>query len=148
MALLLRIVVIFAGFLLASLAAAVVVIGAVLYPELSGVELNLDESTARIIVSLGFIFVSGFALLPALVMALITEAFALRSILVYAVSGAVVGGACYLSLTPWDPATMHFQGLDRRELEVMIGAGVVAGLVYWLVAGRRAGLWRGEAAVR
>jgi hypothetical protein len=37
---------------------------------------------------------------------------------------------------------MSFVGLDRRELEVMTGAGIVAGLVYWAIAGRRAGMWR------
>jgi hypothetical protein len=30
----------------------------------------------------------------------------------------------------------------RRHLEIMMGAGVVAGAVYWLIAGRKAGMWR------
>jgi len=30
----------------------------------------------------------------------------------------------------------------RRHLEIMTGAGIVAGLVYWLIAGRNAGAWR------
>jgi len=30
----------------------------------------------------------------------------------------------------------------RREVEIMAGAGIVAGLVYWLIAGRNAGAWR------
>ncbi len=142
MALIIRIVVILIGFLLASFAAAAVVIAAVLNPEWSGVRLGFDEDTMPIIATFGFIFISGFSLLPAMLVALITEAFGLRSILVYAIGGAAIGAVCYLSLVPFDTETLRFVGIIRRELEVMVGAGVVGGLVYWLVAGRNAGLWR------
>jgi hypothetical protein len=37
---------------------------------------------------------------------------------------------------------MRFDGIVRRHLEVITGAGIVAGLVYWLIAGRNAGRWR------
>ena len=30
----------------------------------------------------------------------------------------------------------------RRHLEIMTGAGIVAGVVYWMIAGRNAGAWR------
>ena len=53
----------------------------------------------------GFIFLSGFALLPALIVVLITEAFYIRSMLAYAIGGAIVGAACYLGLIPFDPET-------------------------------------------
>jgi len=142
MALLLRIFVILFGFLAASLAAALVVISAVMFPRLTDIDLDLDDSTRSVIVAFGFIFVSGFALLPAMIMALITEAFAVRSLVFYAVGGALVGAACYLSVVPFDPETFAFHGIVHRELEVMTGAGIVAGFVYWLVAGRNAGGWR------
>jgi hypothetical protein len=142
MALAFRIIVILVGFFAASLAAAVVVVGAVLFPQWSEVDLGIDDSTRSVIVAFGFIFVSGFALLPAMIMALITEAFAVRSLLFYAVAGAIVGAACYLSLVPFDPESWSFHGVIRRELEVMTGAGIVAGLVYWFIAGRNAGVWR------
>jgi hypothetical protein len=142
MALVVRIFVVLFGFLAASFAAAVVVISAVMFPRLTDVDLDLDDSTRSVIVAFGFIFVSGFALLPAMVMALITEAFAVRSLVFYAVGGALAGAACYLSVVPFDPATFTFQGIVHRELEVMTGAGVVAGFVYWAVAGRNAGAWR------
>src|SRR6266478_5283813 len=54
----------------------------------------------------------------------------------------VVGLACYLGLVPFDPATLRFDGIVRRHLEIMTGAGIVAGLVYWMIAGRNAGAWR------
>ena len=90
----------------------------------------------------GFIFLSGFALLPALIVVLITEAFYIRSVLAYAIGGAIVGAACYLGLVPFDPETLRFDGIVRRHLEIMTGAGIVAGLIYWMIAGRSAGAWR------
>ena len=75
-------------------------------------------------------------------MVLITEAFYIRSILAYAVGGAIVGAACYLGLIPFDTETLQFDGIVRRHLEIMTGAGIVAGLVYWMIAGRSAGAWR------
>ena len=62
--------------------------------------------------------------------------------LAYAVGGAIVGLACYLGLVPFDPDTLQFDGIVRRHLEIMTGAGIVAGLVYWMIAGRNAGAWR------
>ena len=90
----------------------------------------------------GFIFICGFALLPAMIVVLITEAFYIRGVLTYAIGGGVVGLACYLGLTPFDTETMQFEGIVRRHLEIMTGAGIVAGMVYWMIAGRNAGGWR------
>ena len=143
MALIGRLFVIFFGFLAACLVAGMIVVGAVLYPELSDLGTGpIDQSGFDILIGFGFIFISGFALLPALIIALITEAFSIRSSLAYALGGAFVGLACYLGLVPFDPGTMHFEGIVRRHLEIMTGAGIVAGLVYWLIAGRNAGGWR------
>ncbi|ABD85612.1 hypothetical protein [Rhodopseudomonas palustris] len=143
MALIGRSFVILFGFLGASLVAGMIVVGAMLYPEFSdmGVE-PIDPDALNIIFGFGFIFVSGFALLPALVVVLITEAFSIRSVLAYALGGAAVGLACYLGLVPFDSASMRFDGIVRRHLEIMTGAGIVAGLVYWVIAGRNAGAWR------
>ena len=58
----------------------------------------------------------------------------------------MVGLACYLGLIPFDPATLRFDGIVRRHLEIMTGAGIVAGVVYWMIAGRNAGAWRAAAA--
>ena len=143
MALIGRLFVILFGFLAACLVAGMIVIGAVLYPEFSDLATGpIDQSALNIVLGFGFIFISGFALLPALVVVLITEAFHVRGVLTYAVGGALVGAACYLGLTPFDPDTLHFEGIVRRHLEIMTGAGIVAGLVYWMIAGRTAGAWR------
>ena len=142
MALIGRLFAILFGFLFACLAAGMIVVGAVLYPEFSDLGGGIDQSAINVVLGFGFIFLSGFALLPALIVVLITEAFYIRSVLAYAIGGALVGAACYLGLIPFDPATMKFDGIIRRHLEIMTGAGIVAGLVYWIIAGRNAGAWR------
>jgi hypothetical protein len=143
MALIGRLFVIFFGFLAACLVAGMIVISAVLFPELSDLEAgSLDRDTLNIVLGFGFIFVSGFALLPAMIVAAITEAFSIRGALTYAIGGGLVGLACYLGLVPFDTETLRFEGIVRRHLEIMTGAGIVAGVVYWMVAGRNAGAWR------
>lgn len=138
-----RLFVIMFGFLAACLVAGIIVVFAVLFPELSALETGMiDPEAINVILGFGFIFLSGFALLPALIVVLITEAFSIRGVLTYALGGAAVGVACYLGLVPFDAATMRFDGIVRRHLEVMAGAGIVSGLVYWVIAGRNAGAWR------
>ncbi|WFU17075.1 hypothetical protein [Bradyrhizobium sp. CB3481] len=134
-----RIFVILFAFLAACFVAGMIVVGAVLYPEISDLGGGpIDQGAVNVLLGFGFIFLSGFALLPALVVVLITEAFYIRSVLAY----AIVGAACYLGLIPFDTETLQFDGIIRRHLEIMTGAGIVAGLVYWMIAGRTAGAWR------
>src|SRR6201747_3242045 len=142
MALIGRLFAILFAFLAACLVAGMIVVGAVFFPEFSDLGSGpIDQSAINIVLGFGFIFISGFALLPALIVVLITEAFYIRSALAYAVGGGVVGLACYLGLIPFDPATLRFDGIVRRHLEIMTGAGIVAGLVCLLVARRNAGAW-------
>jgi hypothetical protein len=143
MALIGRLFVILFGFLAACLVAGMIVVCAVLFPEFSDLGAGpVDSGALNIVLGFGFIFVSGFALLPAMIVVLITEAFYIRAALTYAVGGGLVGLACYLGLIPFDPATLRFEGIVRRHLEIMTGAGIVAGVVYWMIAGRNAGAWR------
>src|ERR1700722_8705073 len=143
MALIGRLFVILFGFLAACLVAGMIVVGAVLFPELSEfADGPIDQGALNIVWGLGFIFISGFALLPAMLLAAITEAFYIRGALSYAIAGGLIGLACYLGLVPFDPATLTFDGIVRRHLEILTGAGIVAGLVYWMIAGRNAGAWR------
>jgi hypothetical protein len=140
-----RLFVILFGFLAACLVAGMIVVTAVLFPEFSDLGAGpVDQGVFQILVAFGFIFVSGFALLPAAIIALITEAFSIRGVLAYAIGGALVGVAGYLSLVPFDTDTLRFEGIVRRHMEIMTGAGIVAGLVYWMIAGRNAGAWRDQ----
>jgi hypothetical protein len=70
--------------------------------------------------------------LPILICVLITEAFSIRSILAYAVAGGV-GGALY---------GVGFLTGIQNAVQSSAAAGIMGGLVYWLVAGRNAGAWR------
>ena len=143
MALIGRLFVIFFAFLAACFVAGMIVVGAVLYPEFSDLGGGpIDQSAINVVLGFGFIFLSGFALLPALIVVLITEAFYIRSVLAYAVGGAIVGAACYLGLVPFDPRDAAVRRHRAPSLEIMTGAGIVAGLVYWMIAGRNAGAWR------
>ena len=138
-----RLVVIFIGFLAACFVGGMIVVVALLFPEFADLGAGpVDQGAIDILLGFGFIFVSGFALIPAMLIALLTEAFSIRSVLAYALGGGVVGAACYLGLVPFDPQTFHFEGIVRRHLEILTGAGIVGGLVYWLIAGRNAGRWR------
>jgi hypothetical protein len=79
--------------------------------------------------------VAGFALLPALAAIALAEKRGVRSLLPWPAFGAVLGLAAHLLLAfTGDP--------DRAiaRLSVFLVAGLVGGTVYWLVAGRRAGL--------
>jgi hypothetical protein len=143
MALIGRLFVVFFGFLAACLVAGAIVVGAVLYPELSDLGAGpIDQDALNVVIGFGFIFVSGFALLPAMIVVLITEAFYIRGALTYAIGGGIVGLACYLGLIPFDTETLRFEGIVRRHLEIMTGAGIAGGVIYWLIAGRNAGAWR------
>ena len=138
-----RLIVIFIGFLAACFVGGMIVVLALLFPEFADLGAGpVDQGTIDILLGFGFIFISGFALLPALLVVAITEAFYVRGALTYAVGGGLVGLACYLGLVPFDTATFRFDGIVRRHLEIMTGAGIVAGLVYWMIAGRNAGAWR------
>jgi hypothetical protein len=138
-----RLFVVLFGFFAAALTAGIVVVAAVLWPEFSDLDAGpIDHDALNIMLGFGFIFVSGFALVPAMLVVALTEAFYIRSLLAYALGGAAVGLFCYLGLVPFDPGTLRFDGIVRRHLEIMTGAGILAGLVYWMIAGRSAGAWR------
>src|SRR5579863_1702109 len=143
MALIGRLFVIFFAFLAACLVAGMVVVVAIMFPEFSDLGAGpVDPGVLNIMLGFGFIFISGFALIPAMIVVVITEAFYIRSALAYAAGGGLVGLACYLGLVPFDAGQMRFEGIVRRHLEIMTGAGIVAGVVYWMIAGRNAGAWR------
>src|ERR1700741_4230576 len=125
MALIVRLFVIAFGFLAACLVAGMIVVTAIMFPEFSDLGAGpVDEGVIQILIGFGFIFISGFALLPAAIIALITEAFSIRSVLAYAIGGAVVGAACYPSLVPFDTDSWQFNGIVRRHMEIMTGAGI------------------------
>ena len=83
--------------------------------------------------------------LPTLIAVVLAEAFSIRSLLLYAAGGAAmtclayqgVGfGRGYEELIDQPPPPVS------RDAEIAAAAGAAFGLVYWMIAGRRAGVWR------
>jgi hypothetical protein len=142
-ALFLRFFTIAFAFLLASLAAGLVVAYGLLAPELGKLGTNPDIWAGFWLVAvMAGLITPFFAFAPAFVVILIAEFFDLRSEIFYALAGGLSGVLGYLLS---DPA--HWQGAGTVkefsfELQVIAAAGIVAGFIYWLIAGRRAGAWK------
>lgn len=143
-----RITMMFVGYVWACIAASLVLALGTLTPQWDyffrslGMQSPEVRSAAMwIVVGLGalIIFVVGF--LPTLLVILITEGFALRSVVVYGVIGAALALVMAFGLDFAGyraPADIDI----AREREVFAAAGIAGGMVYWLFAGRRAGAWQ------
>ncbi len=141
-----RVFVILFACVLASLVAGLVVTFAVLLPEWSDLPLGpFEHGVFGIVWAFGIIFVSAYALMPALLVIVAAEAFSIRAALFYALAGALLGAVLYFNFGGWEPSAVFVHGFARRELEIMAAAGIVAGFVYWALAGRNAGKWRERA---
>ena len=84
--------------------------------------------------------------LPTLLVVVLAEALAWRRAAVYVLPAALVSAAAWWTLSPrlWT----GIDAIDAAELGLFAAAGGVAGAVYWGIAGRRAGAWRGDASGR
>jgi hypothetical protein len=143
MSLIVRLFMIAFAFLAACFVSSFVVLFTLLFPEMEMQSLEIDGNIMNTVAGIGFVLISGFALVPALFVVLITEALSIRNMLVYAVLGGLAGLCSYFAFIPFDTATMTFTGVVRRHVEIMAGAGILGGVVYWVIAGRNAGFWRG-----
>ena len=84
------------------------------------------------------------AFLPTVIAIAVAEVFSIRSALIYALGGAAVMLIGYYSA---GLASNYAESIDAappmisREIEIITAMGVVFGLTYWAIAGRRAGAW-------
>ena len=83
--------------------------------------------------------------LPMLIAVVLAEAFSVRSLLIHAFGGVA------LFLLAYQEAGFGRNGQESidhppppisHEAQIAAGAGVVFGLTYWAIAGRKAGRWR------
>lgn len=85
------------------------------------------------------------AIVPTLLLVVFAEALSYRSFLFYGVCGALVGAFVYFGT---DVSGQLENTTDitpvRFPLQIALAAGIIAGMVYWLLAGRNAGKWRGH----
>lgn len=139
-----RIIVIFFALIVAIVAAGVALAIGVVAPDWAGVDSDPFERISFFIVSFfATSFVGAVAFLPALVVIVIAEAARLRNFLYYGVGGALVGLASYygsdISVRLENTTDVAPVG---NALQLAAAAGIIGGLVYWLIAGRNAGRWR------
>jgi hypothetical protein len=141
MAVLARIVMIFLGYVLACIAASLILTIGTLTPEWDDLTaLGLSSVAVWAVIMVGAAMIGGIAMMPALLVIALAEGFAWRSSLLY----AALGGVLALTLS----YGLDFAGFGggpgsplAREREVLAAAGIAGGFVYWLFAGRRAGFW-------
>jgi hypothetical protein len=116
---------IFVGFLAGCIAAAVgsgIAIGADVHPLI--LLLHLINSFA-------------IAAFPMLLLAFLTEGFGIRSIWLYLGVGAAIALLPLLRA----PLVETAGSLVNTQSALMMLSGAIGGLIYWVIAGRRAGDW-------
>jgi len=149
MSLLGRIIVIVFALIVAIMAAGITLAIGIIAPDWAGIDSDPFERVSFFIVSFfATSFVGAVAILPAVVMIVASEAARLRSFLYYGIAGALVGLASYygsdISIRLENTTDVPPVG---NPLQLAAAAGIIGGLVYWLIAGRNAGRWREPRAV-
>jgi hypothetical protein len=140
-----RLFVIFFGFLIACMAAGMTIAFGLLAGQWQLLETDPVAQGAFWITSAVGTSVAGFAsFMPLVLVAILAEAFRLRSAIFYALAGVGIALFAYYS---WGFVNPYEESIDApgpivRGIELVIAAGVVFGLTYWAVAGRKAGAWR------
>ncbi|MBZ8132653.1 hypothetical protein [Afifella sp. IM 167] len=102
--------------------------------------LQAGETLAEYAAKAGFVsfiaalVVGAVAGIPSFLVVLFAESFGWRSLILHLVFGALLGVvAVVLGIASPPP-------VEPRDIVIFAGAGAVGGFVYWLIAGRRAGL--------
>jgi hypothetical protein len=144
MSLLGRIIVIIFALIVAIMAAGVTLAIGIIAPDWAGADADPFERVSFFIVSFfATSFVGAVAILPAVVVIVISEAANLRNFLYYGVGGALVALASYygsdISIRLENTTDVAPVG---NALQLAAAAGIIGGLAYWLIAGRNAGRWR------
>ena len=141
-----RLIVVSFAVMLASLAASMVIAAGLLGPEWHAFSGDFAERTGYwLLVVFATGFTGAFGLLPLVILIVLAESFKIRSLLAHAAIGALLLAAGYYASGLWH---RYEESIDRapppisREVEIAAAGGVVFGLVYWMIAGRKAGRWR------
>src|SRR3989304_792128 len=141
-----RIIVIVFAVMVAGLAAGIAIAMGVLGPQWHGFSGDIGERVGFWMLAFAATsFTGAVGLLPLAIMIAIAESFKIRSLLVHAAAGAamlVIGYYGSGLSRPYEEPTPRPPPRVAREGKLAGAAGVVFGLVYWAIAGRRAGRWR------
>jgi hypothetical protein len=130
-----RLLFILIGYALASIASGIVVGLVFAWNDIiNKTDFQIMLSYTLSICAVVTLFIAMYAALPAAVTVLIGETTPNRNKFYYSVAGCLIGGALpvFVEMMTLVPIGLIF--------------GPVAGLIYWRVAGRNAGLWQPKAA--
>jgi hypothetical protein len=130
------------AFVLACLAAGLVFVVAVIGPGPDAAYL-VDRLPETLLLAAGVSAIAGgFGAVPALVAVVLAEIFGWRSLYLYLLAGLLAGLSAAVAAT--SAAGMPAPDMPAMDMEVgsqvFLAAGAVGGFVYWLLAGRNAGL--------
>src|SRR5580704_11244306 len=142
MALIARLFMVIIAYVLACIAASVVLFMSTLTPQWDQyVPQDMPAAAMWLVVGIGAAIIGGTALVPALLLIALTEGFAWRSVVLY----GVLGGVLALALTYGIDFAGYVRGPESmlaHAREVIGASGIAGGLVYWACAGRKAGSWK------
>ena len=142
-----RIIVICFAVMLASVAAGIAIAMGVLGPQWHSVSGDAGERVVFWGTAIfGTTVIGAAGLLPLAILIAVAESFKIRSLLANALAGAALLLLGYYSsglANRYEELIDHPPPPISREAEIATAAGAVFGLVYWAIAGRKAGAWRG-----
>jgi len=139
-----RFFVILFSLLFALLAAGIALAIGVMAPELISVS---SDPIEKFMFFAGAFFATWLAVaaafVPAVIVITIAETFDIRSIFYYAIGGGLIAAVV------WYMADISVQLENTTDLspigyglQLVAAAGIIGGFVYWLLAGRKAGMWK------
>lgn len=143
-----RIIVIILGLLVAIIVAGITLTIGIVLPEWAAMD---SDPVERVIFFFAAFFatslVGAVALLPAVLVIVVSEAARMRSFIYYGVGGALVALASYYG----SDISIRLENTTdvppvNNALQLAAAAGIIGGLAYWLIAGRNAGRWREQRA--
>ena len=144
MNLLLRILMVLFALWVAVMAAGAAIAIGMFVPEWGMMETDpVDRAIFFVVAFFATSFAGAVAFLPAFLAVIVAESFSIRSFLYYGTVGAVIGLLGYFgsNISARLEDTTEITPV-AHSLELVAAAGIVGGLVYWLLAGRNAGRWR------
>jgi hypothetical protein len=129
---------------LAAYAAAALLITGCMFFEWEEILRASGTPAAQLAFAILALIASAKMLLATLIAIALTERYRIRALELYA---AVAGLGFAVLASDLGIAARSGATLFGREREILVGAGIAAGFVYWALAGRSAGAWQ-EAAER
>jgi hypothetical protein len=145
-----RLIMMLVGYVWACVAASLVITLGTLAPDWSDLDefgRSLGDQTGGVptvalwsMIGIGAAIIFAVGFFPTLLAIILTEGFKLRSIIIYGLIGGALALAAAYGLDFGGYVTANADMMHERE--VFAAAGIAGGLVYWLFAGRRAGIWK------